>query len=72
MGTVIAWTSPAQPYLNKCAANMSLVVEDGQMVCDLDELEDPEFSLVGSLFPIGALISGQVRTNTIGVKLWLH
>ena len=66
MGTVIAWTSPAQPYLNKCAANETSV-EEGQKVCDLDALEDSEFSLVGSLFPIGALISGQARTYSIGL-----
>jgi hypothetical protein len=67
---VVAWSSPAQPYLNDCK-NASDTETDTK-VCDLSTpLTDDEFSLVGSLFPVGALISGQVRATPGYTTLFL-
>ena len=65
LGTVCAWTSPVTPYLTDCIAdhNQNLTEGETKNYCDLPvELNDISTSLISSLFPVGALVSGQVSS----------
>jgi hypothetical protein len=62
-GTVGAWTSPVLPYLTDCIEdhNQNLTEEEVKHYYELPiALDASAASWIGSLFPIGALISGQV------------
>ena len=58
LGTGLAWTSPALPFLTNCNVGGDIVFPDGQN-CTLPEAFSEETgSWIGSLFPVGAMLGG--------------
>ena len=61
LGTVCAWSSPVLPYLVDCDLSPNCTEGGEKKCCDLTiSLSSEESSWIGSIFPLGALVSGQV------------
>ncbi len=63
LGTGLAWSSPALPYLVECIehSNTSVPINGTHPLCTIPHsFTEEQGSWIGSLFPVGALLGSQV------------